>query len=87
MRIEHTVQRVLTEFEDDLNLFAELLREFTEFLFETEQQAQALVEPVARLEHSVEAREQAQSRADELIVARLAALSVSQTITPFLLPF
>ena len=87
VRIEHTVQRVLTEFEDDLNLFAELLREFTEFLFETEQQAQARVEPVARLEHSVEAREQAQSRADELIAARLAALSVSQTITPFLLPF
>lgn len=87
VRIEHTVQRVLTEFEDDLNLFAELLRDFTEFLFETEQQAQARVEPVARLEHSVEAREQAQSRADELIAARLAALSVSQTIAPFLLPF
>ena len=87
VRIEHTVQRVLTEFEDDLNLFTELLRDFTEFLFETEQQAQARVEPVARLEHSVEAREQAQSRADELIAARLAALSVSQTITPFLLPF
>lgn len=87
LRIEHTVQRVLSEFEDDLNLFAELLRDFTEFLFETEQQAQARVEPVARLEHSVEAREQAQSRADELIAARLAALSVSQSITPFLLPF
>lgn len=87
VRIEHTVQRVLTEFEDDLNLFVELLRDFTEFLFETEQQAQARVEPVARLEHSVEAREQAQSRADELIAARLAALSVSQHVAPFLLPF
>ncbi|HEY8906281.1 MAG TPA: DUF1631 family protein, partial [Rhodoferax sp.] len=38
VRIESTVQRVLAEFEDDLNLFRELLQEFTEFLFETEQQ-------------------------------------------------
>ncbi|MFZ3127761.1 MAG: DUF1631 family protein, partial [Rhodoferax sp.] len=33
VRIESTVQRVLTEFEDNLTLFADLLREFTEFLF------------------------------------------------------
>ena len=46
-RTEHTVQRVLAEFEDDLELYSDLLAEFTEFLFETEQQAQGRIEPAA----------------------------------------
>lgn len=87
LRIEHTVQRVLTEFEDDLTLFADLLREFTEFLFESEQQAQARVEPVAQEEHKGETWEQALSQADELIHERINALSKDQPLAPFLLPF
>lgn len=86
-RIEHTVQRVLTEFEDDLNLFADLLREFTEFLFETEQQAQARVEPVAQKERKGESWEQALSQADELIHERIQALAAEKAVAPFLLPF
>jgi len=87
VRIEHTVQRVLTEFEDDLTLFADLLRDFAEFLFETEQQAQARVEPVAQQEHQGETWDQALSQADELIHERIDALSKDQPLAPFLLPF
>ena len=86
-RIEHTVQRVLTEFEDDLSLFVNLLREFTEFLFETEQQAQSRVEPVAQEEHKGETWEHALSLADELIHERMEALSQEQPLAAFLLPF
>lgn len=87
VRIEHTVQRVLTEFEDDLTLFVDLLREFTEFLFESEQQAQVRVEPVAEQERSGESWEQALEQADELIHERIQALSAEQSVAPFLLPF
>ncbi len=86
-RIEQTVQRVLNEFEDDLALFADLLREFTEFLFESEQQAQAQVEPVAHKEHKGEAWEHALSEVDDWIHARIEAQSVHLPLAPFLLPF
>ena len=86
-RIEHTVQRVLTEFENDLALFVDLLREFTEFLFESEQQAQVRVEPVAEQERTGESWEQALEHADELIHERIQALSAEQAVAPFLLPF
>ncbi|MFZ3221450.1 MAG: DUF1631 family protein [Rhodoferax sp.] len=87
VRIESTVQRVLTEFEDNLTLFADLLREFTEFLFESEQQAQARVEPVAQQEHRGESWDDALAQVDELIHGRIQALSVDQPLVPFLLPF
>jgi hypothetical protein len=87
VRIEHTVQRVLTEFENDLALFVDLLREFTEFLFESEQQAQVRVEPVAEQERTGESWEQALEQADELIHERIQALSAEQAVAPFLLPF
>lgn len=87
LRIEHTVQRVLTEFEDDLALFSDLLREFTEFLFESEQQAQARVEPVAQKEHKGESWDQALSQADELIHERIQVLSRDEPLAAFLLPF
>lgn len=87
VRIEHTVQRVLTEFENDLTLFVDLLREFTEFLFESEQQAQVRVEPVAEQERSGESWDQALEHADELIHERIQAMSAEQAVAPFLLPF
>lgn len=87
VRIEHTVQRVLTEFEDDLALFVDLLREFTEFLFESEQQAQVLVEPVVQQERTGESWEHALEQADELIHERSQALAAEQAVAPFLLPF
>jgi len=87
LRIEGTVQSVLTDFEDDLALFADLLREFTEFLFESEQQAQARVEPAALQEGKGESWDHALAQADELIHARLQALPADQPLAPFLLPF
>lgn len=86
-RIEQTVQRVLNEFEDDLALFADLLRDFSEFLFESEQQAQAQVEPVAQKEHKGEAWEHALSEADDWIHARIEEISAHESLAPFLLPF
>ena len=87
VRIEHTVQRVLNEFENDLALFVDLLREFTEFLFESEQRAQVRVEPVAEQERSGESWDQALEQADELIHERIQALLAEQAVAPFLLPF
>lgn len=86
-RIEHTVQRVLTEFENDLALFADLLAEFCEFLFETEQQAQARNEPVEHHESSNEALQSALAQADELVHARIQALPEELPLARFLTPF
>jgi hypothetical protein len=87
IRIESTVQRVLAEFEDNLDLFADLLRDFTEFLFESEQQIQNRVEPVAQLEHQVEATEHFKAQADELVYQCLSQPSEEKSLVPFLLPF
>jgi hypothetical protein len=86
-RIEHTVQRVLHEFEDDLTLFSLLLAEFTEFLFESEQQAQQQIEPVANQERDQEALNAALAHADEIVHARISALPDSLPLVPFLKPF
>ena len=87
VRIESTVQRVLTEFEDDLELFSDLLRDFTEFLFESEQQIQSRVEPAAQVEHQVESDEHARAQADELIHKHLRERNIDKPLGPFLLPF
>ena len=87
VRIETTVKRVLNEFEDDLALFSELLADFTEFLFETEQQAQKQIEPVADQEQNHEALALALAQADELVHARLEALPDNLPLAPFLTPF
>lgn len=87
LRIENTVKRVLTEFEDDLTLFSELLLEFTEFLFETEQQAQGRIEPAVDQERVGESFEQALAHADEVVHARIKALPPESPLAPFLAPF
>ncbi len=87
VRIEDTVMRVLHEFEDDLSLFSQLLLEFTEFLFETEQQAQGRIDPVAAHELVGEAYERALAHADEVVHAHIAALPASLPLAPFLAPF
>ncbi len=87
VRIENTVKRVLTEFEDDLALFSELLLEFTEFLFETEQQARVQLEPVADKELVGETHEQALVHADEAVHARIREVLPPLRLVPFLIPF
>lgn len=87
VRVENTVKRVLNEFEDDLTLFSDLLAEFMEFLFETEQQAQGRIEPAADHERVGESFEQALAHADEVVHARIKALPPELPLAPFLAPF
>ena len=87
LRIEGTVKRVLAEFEDDLNLLGVLLAEFQDFLRETEQQAQARIDPAANQEQSSEALEMALSHADEVVHQCIDALPQGEPLVPFLLPF
>jgi hypothetical protein len=87
LRIEHTVQRVLTEFESDLELFSELLAEFATFLFETEQQAEQQIAPVADQQRDEEALQAALAHADEVIHARISVLAQGLPLAPFLKPF
>lgn len=87
VQIERTVKRVLHEFEDDLSLFSDLLLEFTEFLFETEQQAQGRIEPAADQELAGEAYEQALAHADEVVSEHIKALPPELPLAPFLAPF
>jgi hypothetical protein len=87
LRIENTVQQVLEQFSDDLTLFTTLLAEFTEFLFECEQQARQQIDPVAAQEHDHEQLQAALTHADEIIHARIAALPEHLPLAPFLAPF
>ena len=87
VRVETTVIRVLTEFESDLNLFGILLAEFQAFLDETEQQAQARIEPAAHREQSGEALELALAHADDVIHQCINALPPGEPLVPFLPPF
>ena len=87
MRIEATVKRILTEFEDDVTLFSNLLMEFTEFLFETEQQAQRQIEPAVAREQTDEALDLALRHADDVIGERIASLSPDRPLASFLAPF
>ncbi len=86
-RIENTIKRVLTEFEDDITLFGELVQEVTEFLFETEQQVQGHIAPVAEMETASELFEQALAHADKVVHARISALPPDLPLAPFLGPF
>jgi hypothetical protein len=85
--IQHTVQRVLNEFEDDLELFRDLLQRFNEFLFENEQQTQGRIEPAASQERSGEAYADALAHADKMLHARIKALYKSLSQAKFLVPF
>jgi hypothetical protein len=68
-------------------LFLEVLREFTEFLFESEQQTQARVQPVIRQERDNELLDQARAEVDEFMVERLQAMPQDEPLLAFLLPF
>ncbi len=74
LRVEKTIQRVLTEFKDDVTLFGELVGEVSEFLFETEQQAQVQIAPLAEQEQRSEVFEQALLYAGDVIEATIKAL-------------
>ena len=86
-RIETTVKRVLTEFDNDLRLFGVLLEQFNAFMLETEQRAEVQILPVTTLEQTNEALELALAHADEVIYHCIGGLSSAEPLQPFLLPF
>ena len=87
LRIETTVKRVLTEFENDLRLFGVLLEQFNAFMVETEQRAEVQIQPVTTLEQKNEALEVALAHADEVIHHCIGGLPAAEPLPPFLLPF
>jgi hypothetical protein len=84
VRIEQTVQRVLTEFEDDLELFIALLREFEHFLFEHEQQLSARIEPQAQDAQRNEQYDMGLRAADDLIAQKMQGKVLDPMLPPFL---
>jgi hypothetical protein len=83
-KIEGTVQRVLSDFQEDLTLFADLLAEFERFLFENEQQVAARIEPQAVDATTNEQFELALRTADEFVHSRVAGKEIDPLLTPFL---
>lgn len=86
-RVEGTVKQVLAEFDDDLELFNRLLREFNAYLQAAEQQVEVQIEPKVVEEGAGESLESALVHADEVIRARLSALPSEPPLVPFLMPF
>ena len=87
LQIEKTVRRALSEFENDLFLFDHLLLEFVEFQNQAEQQAQAHIAPVVKVEQSDEALALARGHADEVVHDRIKSLPLASPLNPLLLPF
>jgi hypothetical protein len=84
IRIENTVQRVLSDFEEDLALFTDLLHEFESFLFEHEQQVSARIEPQAFDAERNEQLDLGLRAADDVIHAKLEGRTVDPLLPPFL---
>lgn len=84
IRIESTVQRVLSEFEEDLDLFTELLSEFESFLFEHEQQVSARIEPQVFDAERNEQLDLGLRAADDLIHVKLEGRTLDPLLPPFL---
>jgi hypothetical protein len=84
VRIENTVQRVLTEFEEDLDLFISLLHDFENFLFEHEQQLSARIEPQALDAQRNEQFDLGLRAADDLIALKMQGKTLDPMLPPFL---
>ena len=87
VRIETTVKRVLTEFEDDLELFAHLLADFNGFLQDAERKAQVHIEPAASEEQQREALDLALAHVDDVVYQCIDAQPPGEPLLPFLVPF
>ncbi|MCY7305375.1 MAG: DUF1631 domain-containing protein [Rhodoferax sp.] len=86
-KIDTTVKRVLTEFDNDLALFRTLLGELNAFVGHIDVTAQQHIAPVVRQQRTGEAHEAALSHADEVIHQCIQASSAQEPLLPFLLPF
>ncbi len=87
MRIEATAKRVLTEFNEDLALFAEVLLEFEEFQDAAEQKIKREVQSLANAQARQEAVDIARSHADQALQERISMESDVHGTAAFMLPF
>ncbi len=87
LQIEASVKRVLTEFDQDLALFSEVLLEFEEFQALAERWIKQQVEQLANVQEQEEALDAARAHVDGLIQARIAVLPNDRGRAAFLLPF
>ena len=85
--IDATAKRVLTEFDDDLELFRQCLVEFDAFMLTHAQRAEVQIKPTATQEQQKEAREAALAHADGVVHQCIHALPIDEPLEPFLLPF
>lgn len=85
--IDATAKRVLTEFDDDPELFRTCLAEFEAFLQAHAQRAEVQIKPAATQEQLNEAREGALAHADGVVHQCIHALPIDEPLEPFLLPF
>jgi hypothetical protein len=85
--IDATAKRVLTEFDDDLELFRTCLTDFDALLQAHAQRAEVQIKPAATQEQFKEAREGALAHADGVVHQCIHALPIEEPLEPFLLPF
>ena len=86
-QIEHAVRRVVSEFEDDVGLFAQVLEEFNAFLADDVKAAEQRAEASSR---SLQTREQivlAKMEVDEEINARMRGYDVREFVQHFLFDY
>jgi hypothetical protein len=87
VRIETTVRRVLTEFNEDLALFAEVLLEFEEFQNAAERRIKLQVQELANAQVRQEALDVARGHADLALQERITVEAELRDTAAFLLPF
>lgn len=71
--IEHVVNRVLTEFDDDVGLFSRLLEQFQAFIQEERRRAEVVEQRTRQAEQGKSRLAEARKRVDDEIAARLPA--------------
>jgi hypothetical protein len=87
VRIESTVRRVLTEFNEDLALFAEALLEFEEFQNAAERKIKLQVKALAIAQARQESLDMARAQADLALQERISSEIQGQDAAAFMLPF
>ena len=84
-KIQGTVQRILNDFNDDLNLFDELLQDFNQFM-QTEVRRSQMIEQRTRAAEEGKAKtELAEKTAQELIAKRLGGRKVPDVVNRLLI--
>jgi hypothetical protein len=86
-RIQSTVLKVLSGFDNDLALFRQLLAEFDAFVGDIEQQAQVQIAPVAQQQSATEQHEAALAHADEVMHQSISVANEHEPLRPFMVPF